>query len=55
MLKSQVCRAVDLESDDLRQWLAPMKEAFQYHRKVWEYCYIAQAFGERGKLRKGGA
>lgn len=53
MLKSQVCRAAELESPDFRQWLAPMKEPFKYHRKLWEYCFIAQALAERGKLQPG--
>ncbi len=53
MLKSQVCRAEQLESAEFRQWCARMKETFQYHRKLWEYCYIAQALAERGKLRPG--
>lgn len=53
MLKSSVCRAVELESPDFRQWLEPLKEAFQYHRKVWEWCYIAQAVAERGMLGPG--
>jgi hypothetical protein len=30
-----------------------MKEGFHYHRKLWEYCYIAQALQERGKLGPG--
>jgi SAM-dependent methyltransferase len=53
MLKSSVCRAEHLESQDFLQWLQPMKEGFQYHRKLWEYCYIAQALSERGKLKQG--
>lgn len=53
MLGSSVCRQVDLETEAFRQWMPPMKEKFNYHRKLWEYCYIAQALHERGKLIPG--
>lgn len=50
---SRVCRQIDLESDALRQWIEPMKEGFHYHRKLWEFCYIAQVLSERGVLVPG--
>lgn len=34
-------------------WCAQIKEAPRYHRKQWEFVYIAQALWERGMLKPG--
>lgn len=53
MLKSAVCTQVQLEAPAFRRWAAEMKVPFKVHRKLWEFCYVAQALFERGKLRPG--
>lgn len=52
-LGSRVCRQSDFESPHYRYWAAAIKETPHYHRKQWEFCYIAQALYERGMLREG--
>ena len=51
--RSSVCRQADLESAAFRGWCDAIKHPVMFHRKVWEYCYIAQVLAERGKLRPG--
>ena len=47
-----MCRASDLESAAFLDWAQAMGERPGHmHRKVWEFCYIAQALHERGQLR----
>ncbi|HEY0022660.1 MAG TPA: methyltransferase domain-containing protein [Longimicrobium sp.] len=50
-LRSSLCRQDQLESPAFRAWAARMGQPFQLHRKVWEFCYIAQALDERGMLQ----
>jgi hypothetical protein len=52
-LKSNLCRQDQLESQALRRWCPPLHEPFKLPRKLWEYCYIAQALDERGFLKPG--
>lgn len=52
-LPSQVCTEARLSSPTFRRWAVAMGEPYQPHRKLWEWCYIAQALAERGKLRPG--
>ena len=53
MLKSSVCTQKQLQSEDFRNWAARCKEPERLHRKLWEFCYIAQALEERGMLQPG--
>lgn len=53
-LRSCQCTQAQLHSDVFQAWGARMHEApMHMHRKVWEYCYIAQALHERGMLAPG--
>lgn len=43
-----------LESDDFQMWVERMKGRRSWmHRKLWEWCYIAQALSERNLLKPG--
>lgn len=53
MLISQVCKQQDFESVWLQEACLALKEPLQYHRKLWEYCYIYQGLLERGMLGPG--
>jgi 2-polyprenyl-3-methyl-5-hydroxy-6-metoxy-1,4-benzoquinol methylase len=52
-LVSSMCRQDGLQSPVFRAWAERMHEPFKLHRKLWEFCYIAQALDERGMLRPG--
>jgi cyclopropane fatty-acyl-phospholipid synthase-like methyltransferase len=54
-LKSKVCTQADMESDWALFWLDAMKLPRAYHRKLWEFAYIAQALWAEGKLVPGSA
>lgn len=55
LLKSCICTQKQLESPDFRLWHARMREEkiCLLHRKVWEWCFIAQALYERDMLKAG--
>ena len=58
MLGSVVCRFEHFKTDWYGRWydalrLAPRPEDPPYHRKMWEYCAVAQTLSERGKLQPG--
>jgi len=52
-LLSKPCRQADLESSEFRRWIGEMRETPRLTRKLWEWCYIAQALHERGALQTG--
>ena len=52
-LKSKICTQADMESDWFSFWCGQMGMDLQYHRKLWEFCYIVQALWTAGKLRPG--
>jgi hypothetical protein len=53
-LRSCQCTQAQLQSETFQAWGARMHELpMHMHRKVWEYCYIAQALYERGMLTQG--
>lgn len=54
-LKSKLCTKQDIESDWASFWCAELKQEPRYHRKVWEFVYIAQALSNAGKLAPGKA
>jgi 2-polyprenyl-3-methyl-5-hydroxy-6-metoxy-1,4-benzoquinol methylase len=54
-LKSKVCTQADMESDWALFWLDAMRLPRVYHRKLWEFAYIAQAIWAEGKLTPGAA
>jgi hypothetical protein len=61
MLPSLVCRHEHFRSEWLLRWkpwvgesrLVPGPHLLMPHRKVWEWCAIAQALEERDMLRPG--
>ncbi len=54
MLQSSPCTQRQLRSPAFRRWAVAIgANPEQLHRKLWEWCYIAQALDERGMLRPG--
>ena len=59
MLTSSVCRRAHFEEGWLDRWSRmfgypdPLGQPHGSHRKVWEWCAIAQCLAERGMLRPG--
>lgn len=54
MLASNLCTQAQLQSPSFQAWGARLHEKpMHMHRKVWEYCYVAQALAERDLLRPG--
>lgn len=53
LLPSKPCRQADLETSDFRRWMEQMRETPRLTRKLWEWCYTAQALHERGVLGAG--
>lgn len=54
MLTSMVCRYEHFHTAWYEEWREKMK-LVMVHRKMWEWCAIAQALEERGMLREGRA
>ncbi len=53
-LRWQPCTHSSLLSANFRHWTAALRERQpRPHRKIWEWCYIAQALYERGCLADG--
>ena len=50
---STLCQQVHFSLDQFRFWTQAMKGRPRYHRKDWEFVYIAQALHERGMLASG--
>lgn len=50
-LQSKPCRQADLERPEFEHWTRMMKEPPRMTRKLWEWCYTAQALHERGMLQ----
>lgn len=53
-LVSTLCTEAQLASPEFQRWPLIFKEdPAMRHRKLWEWCYIAQALEERGMLQPG--
>jgi hypothetical protein len=50
---SQLTTANQFLSPDFYSWCTELKEPHQFHRKLWEYCYVAQALKANGVLMPG--
>lgn len=48
-----LCTQRELDSPSFRHWISLLAEPFRYHRKLWEYAYVAQALLEREMLTPG--
>ncbi len=51
--QSRPCRQADFETPWFSYWSDRLGERLRYHRKLWEFVYIAQALHERRLLRAG--
>jgi SAM-dependent methyltransferase len=51
--RSMLCRQAHFETGYFAYWTAQIAHAPAYHRKLWEFIFIAQALYERGLLRPG--
>lgn len=52
-LVSEACTQAAMQSKWFAYWCATLKIRPVFHRKLWEYAYITQAFWERDVLRPG--
>jgi hypothetical protein len=61
-LKSCLCTQAQIESESFQYWSEKLRPAWDgsrsglkilHHRKLWEWCYIAQALWERHMLQPG--
>jgi 2-polyprenyl-3-methyl-5-hydroxy-6-metoxy-1,4-benzoquinol methylase len=52
-LKSSLCTQADCDSDWFAFWMREIKATPYYHRKLWEFAYIAQALYQKGKMAPG--
>jgi hypothetical protein len=53
-LASCQCSQAQLQSPQFQEWAVRMSEKqMHFHRKIWEFCFIAQALYERGLLIPG--
>ena len=50
---STLCRQVHFSLDQYRYWVKAMKDKPLFHRKQWEFVYVAQALFERRMLAPG--
>jgi hypothetical protein len=61
LLQSCLCTQAQMESPIFRPWIDKLRPSWDrltglrthLHRKLWEWCYIAQALKERDMLRPG--
>lgn len=53
MLGSMICRQAFVDGPTHKRWMDEMGFPVVYHRKLWEFSYIAQALSERGLLAEG--
>jgi hypothetical protein len=52
-LSSSLCRQIHFGLDQYRYWVLKLKDKPRFHRKQWEFFFIAQALFERGMLQPG--
>jgi SAM-dependent methyltransferase len=52
-LNSSLCTQSDLETDWAAFWCEQMKIHPTYHRKIWEFIFIAQSLWAAGKMSSG--
>lgn len=48
-----LCRQVDFHAPYFHFWTTRLGEGMRYHRKLWEFVFIAQALWERGLISEG--
>ena len=52
-LTSSICREADFSRPDFHRWMSILKETPRYHRKQWEFFFVARALEEQGFLCSG--
>lgn len=52
-LGSKLSTQADIESDWFAYWCRQLRLQPMYHRKLWEFAYLLQAFHEAGQLKPG--
>ena len=52
-LKAKGCTEEDMTSDWVAFWSSEMGHAPNFHRKIWEHCYVSQVLYNEGKLQHG--
>jgi 2-polyprenyl-3-methyl-5-hydroxy-6-metoxy-1,4-benzoquinol methylase len=52
-LPSKLCTQSDMESEWCLFWAREMRAAPIYHRKLWEFCYVAQVLWRDNKMKPG--
>ena len=50
---SQLATAKQFRTQDFIRWTNELKETYRYHRKLWEFCFVAQVLETHGFLREG--
>lgn len=50
---STVCRQASFEEPYFAYWAARLGEGLRYHRKLWEFVFVAQTLWERGAVVAG--
>lgn len=53
MLRSRLCTQDQFQTSQYIYWCRQMHALYRFHRKQWEFCYIAQALYERGMVGPG--
>jgi hypothetical protein len=51
--KSELCKAIHLQTDWYKRWCRELNEEPGFHRKQWEFVYVMQALWERECIAKG--
>jgi hypothetical protein len=53
MMVSKLCNEADFRTEWHNEWCTKLKQPTAYHRKYWEWSFIAQALREHGVLQPG--
>lgn len=51
--RSELCKAMDRQSEWYKRWCVELSEEPNFHRKQWEFVYVMQALWERGCIAEG--
>jgi hypothetical protein len=51
--KSQLATQSQFHEPAFKYWSDELKQHYRYHRKLWEFCYVAQVLNSYGYLKQG--
>lgn len=51
--KSSLCKQADFLTEQHLHWCKLIKEEPNFHRKIWEFCYILESLHQRGMISEG--